>query len=159
MSYIDLIRESEADLLDLERQLRGQLTAVRVQMLRLLKSGRVEDLQSCAPLLGYSPRQLSRWWRDYRTIGLEQLIVVPERPGRRSNMSAEAFTALTREIEADNLTQLSEVRDYLAEHWDIHYASLNGVWHMLRSNKLKLKRKSRRKKPPAAPQQELALGQ
>lgn len=48
--------ESEAALTALEKELRGQPTAVRVQMLRLLKSGQVASLAACAPLLGLVAR-------------------------------------------------------------------------------------------------------
>lgn len=46
------ITESREELLVLERQLRGRRTALRVQMLRLLKEGTVVTLKEVAPLLG-----------------------------------------------------------------------------------------------------------
>ncbi len=60
--YPEQIRESEAALGALERELRGQPSAARVQMLRLLKAGTVPSVAQCAPLVGYSATQLHRWW-------------------------------------------------------------------------------------------------
>ena len=49
ITYPKVIQESEEDLKQLEQQLRGQKTADRVRMLRLLKSGTVKSLKDCAP--------------------------------------------------------------------------------------------------------------
>jgi hypothetical protein len=43
-----------------EREVRGRPTAVRVQALRLLKSGTTSSLKRCADLIGHSPRQVAR---------------------------------------------------------------------------------------------------
>ncbi len=70
INYPKTIQESEEDLTELEQRLRGQKAADRARMLRLLKSGTVKSLKDCAPLLGYSVIQLTRWWERYRTEGL-----------------------------------------------------------------------------------------
>ena len=67
--YPKVIQESEEELKQLEQQLRGQKTADRVRMLRLLKSGAVKSLKDCAPMVGYSVSQLTRWWERYRAEG------------------------------------------------------------------------------------------
>ena len=60
--YATVICEDEAALRRVERQVRGRPTAVRVQALRLLKSGAASSLERCATLVGHSPRQVARWW-------------------------------------------------------------------------------------------------
>lgn len=60
--YPLVITEDEATLQAVERQARGRPTAVRVQALRLLKSGMARSLDACARLVGHSPRQVARWW-------------------------------------------------------------------------------------------------
>ena len=67
--YPKVIQESEEELTRLEQGLRGQKTADRVRVLRLLKSGAVKSLKDCAPLVGYSVIQLTRWWERYRAEG------------------------------------------------------------------------------------------
>ena len=69
IKYPKAIQESEEDLTSLEQRLRGQKPADRVRVLRLLKSGAVKSLKDCAPLVGYSVTQLTRWWECYRAEG------------------------------------------------------------------------------------------
>ncbi len=74
IKYAQLIQESEEDLIGLEQRLRGQKPADRVRMLCLLKSGTVNSLKNCAPLVGYSVGQLTRWWECYRKEGLARML-------------------------------------------------------------------------------------
>ena len=69
IKYPKAIRESEEELTRLEQSFRGQKPADRVRMLRLLKSGVVKSLKDCAPLVGYSLVQVTRWWERYRAEG------------------------------------------------------------------------------------------
>ena len=46
----------------MERRLRGRPIADRVKLLRVLKTRTFRSLRGAAPLLGYSARQLQRWW-------------------------------------------------------------------------------------------------
>src|SRR5512142_2315235 len=69
ITYPKAIQESEEDLTSLEQSLRGQKPADRVRVLRLLTSGAVKSLKDCAPLVGYSVTQLTRWWECYRAEG------------------------------------------------------------------------------------------
>jgi len=69
IKYQKAIQESEEELTRLEQRLRGQKAADRVRMLRLLKSGAVKSLKDCAPMVGYSVSQLTRWWERYRAEG------------------------------------------------------------------------------------------
>ena len=69
IKYPQAIQESEEELTKLEQHFRGQKPADRVRVLRLLKSGAVKSLKDCAPLVGYSVTQLTRWWECYRAEG------------------------------------------------------------------------------------------
>jgi len=60
--YPSVITESIEELLTLEHSLRGKTSAVRVQMLRLLKKRTVQSVSEAASFLGYNERQLLRWW-------------------------------------------------------------------------------------------------
>ena len=59
--YPGVITEDEPTLRRVERRMRGRPTAIRVQALRLLKSGAARSLADCAHLVGQSPRQVARW--------------------------------------------------------------------------------------------------
>jgi transposase len=143
-AYPTVIRESEQELAGLERRLRGRPGAVRVRMLRLLKDGTAPTLGACAPLLGYSPRQLARWWAAYRAGGLAALTRERRRPGKASRLTPAALAGLEERMRAGAIATLEDARRYLAEQQGIEYASLNGVWWQLRKHKIKLKAGRRR---------------
>jgi hypothetical protein len=42
-------------------------------------------------------------------------------------------------MRAGRMTKLEDARQYLQQHWDIHYASVNGVWYLLRQCRVKCK--------------------
>jgi transposase len=135
-----------------ERRLRGRPAAARVRMLRLLKAGAAATLGACAPLVGYSPRQLARWWATYRDGGLSALTREPARPGKPSRLTPAALTGLEGEMRGGRIGTLEEARRYLAERHGVAYASLNGVWWQLRKHKIKPKtgRRRHRKADPGA---------
>lgn len=153
ISYPSRITESELDLTTLEKDLRGHPTAVRVQMLRLLKSGSVPSLAACAPLLGYSGTQLQRWWAAYRDGGLDALLQRRQSPGKRSQLTPDAWAGLQAELRAGHIAQLADAQRYLREQWGIAYRSLNGIWWMLRQRRVKLKTGRRRHRLADATQQ------
>lgn len=142
--YPTAISESAEELARLERALRGRRQHARVRMLRLLKVGAAPSLPRCAPLVGYSPRQLTRWWRRYRAAGLAGLLVDRPRPGKASRLSAEAYAGLAEEMRAGRVSTLRDARRYLAERWGIVYGSLSGVWWQLHRRKARPKTGRRR---------------
>src|SRR5260370_36419379 len=100
ITYPKAIKESEEELMSLEQSLRGQKTADRVRMLRLLKSGTVMSLKDCAPLVGYSVIQLTRWWERYRAAGLAVLLKQHKPAGKATQLTAEARASLLQAMRA-----------------------------------------------------------
>lgn len=133
------IRETRDDLMSWERELRGKTTVPRVQMLRLLKEGRVGSLRECAELLGFSTRQVSRWWSTYLAEGIEGLIELKPKTGKPSRLTEEALEALHHEVRAGRISRLEDARQYLWQVWDIEYRTINGVWWHLRKNGIQLR--------------------
>ncbi|HET8647851.1 MAG TPA: winged helix-turn-helix domain-containing protein [Vicinamibacteria bacterium] len=152
IAYPSAIGESEQELAALERRLRGRPVAARVRMLRLLKAGAAPSLGACAPLVGYSPRQLARWWAAYRAGGVAAVVRERPRPGKASRLTPEARAGLEAEMRAGAIATLEDARRYLAERHGVVYASLNGVWWQLRKHRIKLKtgRRQHRRADPAA---------
>ena len=142
--YLGVISEDEATLRRVERQVRGRPTAIRVQALRLLKSGAARSLEVCARLVGHSPRQVARWWATYRREGLAGLLREPTYPGRRPRLTGEALADLEAVMAAGQIATLKDAQVYLAERHGIVYPSLNGVWAQLRKHQIKLKTGRRR---------------
>jgi transposase len=158
-AYPTVIAETEEELAAAERRLRGRPAAARVRALRLLKAGTASSLSGCAALVGYSPRQVARWWAAYRAGGVAALTRERPRPGKASRLTPEARAGLEAEMRAGAIATLEDARRYLAERWGIEYASLNGVWWQLRRHKIKLKTGRRRhRKADAAAQEAFRAG-
>ncbi len=144
VDYKPRIAESEEELLDLEQQQRGRRTAVRIQVLRLLKSGKVQSLRAAARLVGYGYRQVQAWWYLYRDGGMAALLQLKPHLGKRSRLTEEAFAALAAEMAAGRIATLKDAQRYLEERWGIVYPSLNGVWLQLHKRRAKPKTGRRR---------------
>jgi transposase len=143
-NYPAIISEDEATLRRVERRVRGRPTAIRVQALRLLKSGVAQSLDACARLVGHSPRQVARWWALYRRQGLDGVLREPTYPGKRPQLTPEALADLETVMAAGQIATLKDAQTYLAQHHGIVYRSLNGVWLQLRKHQIKLKTGRRR---------------
>jgi transposase len=143
-AYPLVITEDEATLRQVERAVRGRPIAVRVQALRLLKSGAARSLPGCATLVGHSPRQVARWWATYRRAGLEGLLREPTHPGRTPRLTPAALADLETVMAAGQIATLKEAQAYLAAQHGIVYPSLNGVWSQLRKHRIKPKTGRRR---------------
>lgn len=142
--YASVIGESVAHLCNAEHRLRGTPAAPRVQMLRLLKGGEATTFPQVAALVGYSLRHVQRWWRTYRHEGLAALERVYHPAGKPALLSAEAWLGLTAELDAGRIGGQEEARRYLAETWDVRYASVNGIAYQFKRRKVKWKTGRRR---------------
>jgi transposase len=151
-AYPSVIAETAEELAAAERRLRGRPAAPRVRMLRLLKAGDARSLGACAALVGFSPRQVARWWAAYRAGGLAALLAEKPRPGKASRLTPEALAGLEGEMRAGRVATLEDARAYLRAQWGIEYASLNGVWWQFRKHGIKLKtgRRRHRRADPVA---------
>lgn len=151
--YPKAIQESEEDLSKQEQRLRGQKAADRVRMLRLLKSKAVESLKDCAPLVGYSVSQVTRWWERYRAEGLAGLLEQPKPEGRASRMTPEAWAGLMQEMRAGHIATMQEARDYLERTWAIRYKNGKSLWWLFKKHRVKWKTGRRRHRKANAEQQ------
>jgi len=142
--YPPAIVESVALLQEREQQLRGTPAAPRLQMLRLLKSAEATTVPQVAALVGYSPRQVQRWWQTYRTDGLAALERVYRPAGKPARLTAEAWAGLTIELEAGRIGGQEDARRYLEESWGIVYGSVNGISAQFKRRKVKWKTGRRR---------------
>jgi len=94
LDYPDLIEESLEELAKRERQHRSGPTSDRLKMLRLLKDGAFRSRRKLAGVLGYSERQLKRWFDTYREGGLEALLDRSAPGGRPEKVTPEAWSGL-----------------------------------------------------------------
>jgi transposase len=153
INYPKAIGESEEDLMSLEQRLRGQKAADRVRMLRLLKSGTVKSLQDCAPVVGYSVIQLTRWWERYRQTGLAELLKQQKPVGMASRMTAEAWAGLLAQMRAGHIATMQDARNYLEREWGIRYKHGQSLWWLFKKQRVKWKTGRRRHTKAHAEQQ------
>lgn len=130
--YPDQIRESEEYLERLERSLRGQAVCDRVKMLRLLKSRAYDSRRTLAPVLGYSERQLQRWWKLYKRSGIDALIEEKAVGGSTERITDEAWAGLSAAMRGGHVKQLKEAQVFLLERFGIEYQSLQGLSDMIK---------------------------
>ncbi len=144
IAYPQVITETLEEIRDCEQRVRGGAAAPRVQMLRLLKSGEATNVPQVATLVGYSPRQIHRWWQTYRTVGLVTLMRVYHPAGKPAQLTEEAWAGLQVELEAGRIGGQEEARRYLAETWGVVYESIHGISYQFKRHKVKWKTGRRR---------------
>lgn len=147
LSYPDLIEESLSALARLERSRRGTPVEVRLRMLRLLKEGRYGSRRSLAPVLGYSERQLKRWFDAYREGGIGGLLDRGTPGGSTERMTPEAWADLDQKMIDGQISRLEDARRYLADQHGIQYANITSISSLFQRHGVKLKtgRKQHRK--------------
>ena len=153
IKYPQAIQESEEELTRLEQGLRGQKRADRVRVLRLLKSGAVKSLKDCAPLVGYSVIQLTRWWERYRAEGLAGMLKQHKPVGKASRMTPQAWAGLMQAMRAGHIATMQEARNYLDREWGIRYKNGKSLWWLFKKYRIKWKTGRRRHKKANAEQQ------
>ncbi len=153
IKYPKAIQESEEELTKLEQRLRGQKTADRVRMLRLLKSATVKSLKDCAPMVGYSVSQLTRWWERYRAEGLAGILKQQKPAGKASRLTPEAWAGLLQAMRAGRITTMQDARNYLEKEWGIVYKNGKSLWWLFKKHRVKWKTGRRRHKKASAEQQ------
>ncbi len=144
ITYPQVITENTEKLRDCAQRVRGTAAAPRVQMLRLLQSGEATNVPQVATLVGYSPRQIQRWWQTYRTAGLVALIRVYHPAGKSARLTEEAWAGLQVELEAGRIGGQEEAQRSLAETWGVQYKSIHGISYQFKRRKVKGKTGRRR---------------
>lgn len=142
--YPAVIAESVTALRARETTARGTPAAPRLQMLRLLKSGAATTLPQVATLVGFSARQVERWWQTYRREGLAALARVYHPAGKPAQLTEDAWAGLVIELEAGRIVGQEDARRYLAETWGMHYRSVNAISYQFKRRKVKWKTGRRR---------------
>lgn len=139
LNYPDLIEESADELARLERACRDDRIGDRIRMLRLLKSGRYRSRRGLAEVLGYSERQLGRWFDAYRSEGLETMLRCGRWGGSRLRIGEEAWQALEAKMAAGEVATLQAARQYLDEAWGVRYAGVSSISALFKRRGVKKK--------------------
>lgn len=140
IDYTDEIEESPEELRALEKRRSAERSvADRLKMLRLLKSEQCRSRRQAAEVLGYSERQLGRWFDTYRTEGLDGLASVEAPGGRSERVTPEAWEALQEEMKQGRIGRLKDAQAFLLEEHGIEYESESGISRLFKRRGVKLK--------------------
>jgi transposase len=104
----------------------------------------VKSLKDCAPMLGYSVSQLTRWWERYRAEGLAEMLRGHKRAGKASRLTPQAWAGLLQAMRAGQITTMQDARDYLEREWAISYKNGKSLWWLFKKHRIKWKTGRRR---------------
>lgn len=138
LDYPSLIHEPAEELARLEKARRGSPVADRLRMLRLLKGGTYPSRRTLSEVLGYSERQLQRWFDAYRESGLEALFERGSPGGSTERITEEAWQALNQEMKVGRIARLKDAQRFLEEHFSICY-TIGGLSDLFQRHKVKRK--------------------
>jgi transposase len=152
IDYARHIDESAEQLQVLEKRQRGSPLADRVRMLRLLKTHAAPSQAGLAAELGYSERQVHRWWERYRHGGGSALLQRDVPRGPHCRLTAEARQALEAEMVAGRIARREDARRFLASHCGVEYRGVSRLSRLFKRYRIKPKtgRRRHRQADPAA---------
>jgi transposase len=140
VNYSEQIRESEDELLALERKQTRRLLRHWVRFFRLLKSGECRSQAEAGERIHLKLRQSQALWARYRKQGLEALLVYPFK-GHKERLTEAQKQGLLEKLQEDEVQTLEQGQQYLEEHAHQHF-SLSGVYYLFK--RLKVKKKTGR---------------
>ena len=137
------IKESEKQLVQLLRQEKESLAKERIQILYWLKTGQAETVNNLATLIGRHRTTVSRWLRDYRLNGIDNLVKIGKSSGRKNKLEGEIIYQIERELkEPEGFKSYSEIVRWLnAVHdQEVSYTVVYKLVHYKLKAKLKVPR-------------------
>lgn len=140
LNYDEQIKESEEELLTLERKQTKGLLRLRVRFFRLLKSGECKSQAQAGRRIGIERRQSEKLWARYRKEGLQSLLVYPF-TGHKERLSEAQKQDLDKKLREDEIQSLAQGQQYLEQQQKVHY-SLSGVHYVFK--RLGVKKKTGR---------------
>jgi len=123
------ITESASQLRRLEKLHGGTPAEIRLRALRAIGEDPSEPFSRIAERIGCSERSLMRWWRAYRTGGVDA--VVGRSSGRTARLKEDVLEELKGKVASGELKTLPEIRRWLSREHGVVY-SPSGVWRLLR---------------------------
>lgn len=120
VDYQDLIKESIKELRNLEKEQTNARLLLRLQLLRLLKSGEFSQAKKASEFLGISPKHgydLLKRYREKKLVGYLQL---DYKPGQ-SKLANEQEAKLLKQSEKGFASQ-KEAIEYIEAEFGVKYA-------------------------------------
>jgi transposase len=126
MNYSQLIIESEAELIDLERAQKRATARDRVRFIRLLKTDQANSQAQAGQCIGLASRQSQRLWQTYRRHGLMALIEVQHGGQYKGKLTRDQLNQLSTHLQSDAISQLGQAQEFIEDTFAVKY-SISGL--------------------------------
>ena len=137
MKYADIIKESESDLLQLEKREKNAMRRDRIRFIRMLKTGQFRSQSAAGAAIGLGERQSQRLWSSYVKEGITGLLsTYSERWWGK--LSSVQISQLRTFLLSDQAQTLADIQAYLAGNLGVNY-TIGGVSDLCKRLKIKLK--------------------
>lgn len=137
MDYVEFIKESETDLLTLEKREKNAMRRDRIRFIRMLKTGDFRSQSAAGTSIGLGERQSQRLWSSYVKGGLSSLLsTYAERWWGK--LSSVQISQLRSFLLSDQAQTLADIQAYLAGNLGVKY-SISGVSDLCKRLKIKAK--------------------
>lgn len=137
LDYLNEIKESENELLEIEKGISKGRWRDRIRFIRFLKSGQARTTREAGELVGFGLRQSQRLWRRYKDQGIQSLGTNPY-GGRKAQFPKEKEVALKERLKKDDIRTLRDAQRMLKEEFGVEH-SISGVWFLFNRLQVKLK--------------------
>lgn len=108
------IRESVEELHELLRKQKTVPNLERIQVLYLLKTGKVKTISEVAVVLGRTRVTVQRWLKKYQESGIKGLLTQKKSPGRPAIISGKVREKLEKELqESAGFKSYQEIKTWL----------------------------------------------
>lgn len=136
IDYEKEIKQTQAELLSLEKKQSNAKLLLRVQLLRLLKSREFAQIKQVARLLGISSKHGYDLWKKYKTMGLEGYLQLNYRANRAKLGIRQKAELIERAKEG--FDSQTEAREFIEREFLVSYTQ-QGVSLLFKRLKIKAK--------------------
>jgi transposase len=135
VNYKEEIKESVELLEARYKGLSKPKLQARCEVLIWLKRGEVGAMKKAAGLKGLSATQGQRWWRQYKSEGLDAFLSSKHK-GQVSPLKGKS--GLDERLDGEGFNTINEAREWISKTYNIDYKE-NSLGNYFRRNKIKLK--------------------
>ncbi len=136
VEYPKLIKENLSELKRAEKRQKNARLRLRVQMLRLLKSGQVAQVKQASQLLGISSKHAYTLWHRYQQQGLEKYLSL-DYTARAAKLTAAAQRKVVKKAKTGYVSQRA-AQAYIKAEFGVSYTQ-QGISMLFQRLKIKAK--------------------
>ncbi len=137
LSYKELIKEKEEELLQLEKSQQLSYVKDRVRFIRYLKEGRVKSQAQAGSLIGLQSRQSQNLWKVYQQKGIDGLLQA-RKATYLGKLSSVELSRLLQRLDQDDMMSQKQVKAYLQAEMGKAYTQ-PAIHYLFKRLKVKLK--------------------